>query len=102
MERGTQKGFGKNYPCNYYLEHLSEILGKVQPNHMICGSTGPDVEARADMNVTDKRGQTPLRLGAAPERCREQALGNISSSPVDYVILAFLLCRLRSATERFV
>ena len=29
---------------------------------MICRSTG---EARADMNVTDKRGQTPLCLGAS-------------------------------------
>lgn len=38
-------------------------MGKVQPNHMICRS-GLDVEARADMNVTDKRGQTPLCLGA--------------------------------------
>lgn len=100
VSRGISKGVGKNYPCKYYLEHLSEILEKCNQT-MICRSTGPDVEARADMNVADKRGQTPLCLGAAPERCREQALGNISSSPVDYV-LAFLLWRLRSATERFV
>ena len=32
---------------------------------MVCRSTGLDVEARADMNVTDKRGQTPLCLGAS-------------------------------------
>ena len=53
VSRGTQK------VCKLSFRDI----GKVQPNHMICRSTGPDVEARADMNVTDKRGQTPLCLG---------------------------------------
>lgn len=61
---------------------------------MICRSTGPDVEARADMNVTDKRGQTPLCLGDSKKsEWQQKGVGTG---------LGFLLCRLRSATERFV